>query len=143
LKREDIWILELNILRLDRDQVRNELANKMRARVSMERQLRLLTGFQDEGTVMAAGNLPDRLAQKNGTSRRVLANRSDLKAAKLAIEVRDAELGLAQPPPDPNSSLGPRYKRDNNENLFGGEMTLGTERDVSTRPLSGHRPRLE
>lgn len=33
--REDISILELNTLQLDRDQVRNELANKTRERLSM------------------------------------------------------------------------------------------------------------
>ena len=129
-EREDISILELNTLRLDRDQVRNELANKTRERVSMEKQLRLLLGFQENGPLVAAGNLMDLLPTNGALPDRqnlqacVLATRPDLKAAKLAIEVREAELRLAQARRIPNISLGPRYKRDNNENLFGGEIAI-------------------
>jgi outer membrane protein, heavy metal efflux system len=129
-EREDISILELNTLRLDRDQVQNELANKTRERVSMEKQLRLLLGFQENGPLVAAGNLMDLLPTNGALPDRqhlqacVVATRPDLKAAKLAIEIRDAELRLAQARRIPNISLGPRYKRDNNENLFGGELAI-------------------
>jgi outer membrane protein TolC len=61
--REDISILELNTLRLDRDQVRNELANKMRERISIEKDLRLLTGLQDDGSLLAVGDLLGLLAK--------------------------------------------------------------------------------
>jgi cobalt-zinc-cadmium efflux system outer membrane protein len=129
-EREDISILELNTLRLDRDQVRNELANKTRERVSMEKQLRLLLGFQENGSLVAAGNLIELLPTNSAVPDRqnlhacVLATRPDLKAAKLAVDVREAELRLAQARRIPNVSLGPRYKRDNNENLFGGELAI-------------------
>jgi outer membrane protein, heavy metal efflux system len=129
-EREDISILELNTLRLDRDQVQNELANKTRERVSVEKQFRLLLGFQENGPLVSAGNLMDLLPTNSAVPDRqtlqncILATRPDLKAAKLAIEVREAELRLAQARRVPNVSLGPRYKRDNNENLFGGEIAI-------------------
>jgi len=130
-EREDISILELNTLRLDRDQVQNRLANKTRERVSMEKQLRLILGFQEDGPLVAAGNLMDLLPKKNDAvpdkqnlQACVLASRPDVKAAKLTIEVREAELRLAQARRIPNVSLGPRYKRDSNENLFGGELVI-------------------
>jgi outer membrane protein, heavy metal efflux system len=129
--REDISILELNTLRLDRDQVRNELANKMRERVSMEKRLRLLLGFQEDTSLVAAGDLLELTRNKSGTisDRQRLqacasANRHDLKAAKLAVDVREAELRLAQARRIPNVFVGPRYKRENNENLFGGEIAI-------------------
>jgi outer membrane protein, heavy metal efflux system len=130
-EREDISILELNALRLDRDQVRNELADKIRERVSMEKQLRVLAGLQDEGSLLATGNLLDLVTkntaiipERQALHACLLATRPDLKAAKLAVEVREAELRLAQARRIPNISLGPRYKRDNNENLFGGEIAI-------------------
>ncbi|HEY2919889.1 MAG TPA: TolC family protein [Candidatus Binatia bacterium] len=132
--REDISILELNTLRLDSDQVRNELANKIRERLLTEKQLRLLLGFQEDGPLMAAGNLMDLLLpktrdaipDKQNIQACVLANRPDLKAAKLSVAVREAELRLARARRIPNISLGPRYKRDNvvNEHLVGGEISI-------------------
>lgn len=128
--REDISILELNTLRLDRDQVRNELANKMRERISIEKDLRLLTGLQDDGSLLAVGDLLGLLAKRSTVPARetlqacILANRPDVKAAKLAVEVREAELRLAEARRMPNISLGPRYKRENNQNLFGGEIAV-------------------
>ncbi len=129
--REDITVLELNTLRLDRDQVRNDLANKLRERVTMENELRRLVGLQDEGSLAAAGNLLEILSSQRGTipDRRKLqacslANRVDLKAAKLAVEVREAELRLAQARRVPNISLGPRYRRDTNQNVVGGEIAI-------------------
>jgi cobalt-zinc-cadmium efflux system outer membrane protein len=95
----------------------------------MEKQLRLLLGFR-RTTLVAAGNLMDLLPTNSAVPDRqnlqacVLATRPDLKAAKLAVDVREAELRLAQARRIPNVSLGPRYKRDNNENLFGGELAI-------------------
>jgi outer membrane protein, heavy metal efflux system len=130
-EREDISILELNTLRLDRDQVRNELANKTRERVLLDKQLRMLMGFQEDTPLVAAGDLLQLLMNKRGTvpDRRSLQtcaseSRPDLKAAKIAVEVREAELRLAQARRIPNISVGPRYKRENNENLFGGEIAI-------------------
>ena len=128
--REDISILELNTLRLDHDQVRNELANKRRERVSLEKQLRLLTGLQDEGSLTATGDLLDISTKSSAIADRaalqscILANHPDLKAAKLAVEVREAELRLAQARRIPNVALGPRYKRDNRQNFIGGEIAV-------------------
>ena len=130
-EREDISILELNTLRLDRDQVRNELVNKTSERVSMEKRLRLLMGFSEDTRLVGAGDLLQLSAKNSGTvpdgqslQACALANRPDLKAAKLAVDVREAELRLAQARRIPNVSVGPRYKRDNNENLFGGEIAI-------------------
>jgi len=130
-EREDISILELNTLRLDRDQVRNELANKMRERLSLDKQLRVLMGFQEETPLVAAGDLLQLTTDKSGTisDRRRLQScasesRPDLKAAKIAVDVREAELRLAQARRIPNVLVGPRYKRENNENLFGGEVAI-------------------
>jgi outer membrane protein, heavy metal efflux system len=129
--REDISILELNTLRLDRDQARNELANKTRERVLLDKQLRILMGFQEETPLVAAGDLLQLLANKSDIipNRQSLqacasASRPDLKTAKLAVDVREAELRLAQARRIPNISVGPRYKRENNENLFGGEIAI-------------------
>jgi outer membrane protein, heavy metal efflux system len=129
--REDISILELNTLRLDRDQVRNELANKTREQVSIEKYLRLLLGFQEDTPLVVAGDLLQLVTNNSGTipSRQSLqacasTNRPDLKAAKLAVDVREVELRLAQARRIPNIAVGPRYKRDNNENLFGGEIAI-------------------
>ena len=129
--REDITILELNTLRLDRDQVRNELANKLSERVTMENELRRLVALEEEGPLVATGSLVEILNRKRNTipdrqklQACSLANRADLKAAKLAVEVRDAELRLAQARRIPNISLGPRYKRDVNQNIVGGEIAI-------------------
>lgn len=128
--REDISILELNTLRLDHDQVRNELANKLRERVSLEKQLRLLAGLQDEGSLTATGDLLDispkssAIADRAALQSCILANRPDLKAAQLAVEVREAELRLAQARRMPNVALGPRYKRDNHQDFIGGEIAV-------------------
>jgi outer membrane protein, heavy metal efflux system len=129
--REDISILELNTLRLDRDQARNELANNTRERVLLDKQLRILMGFQEETPLVAAGDLLQLLANKSDIipNRQSLqacasASRPDLKTAKLAVDVREAELRLAQARRIPNISVGPRYKRENNENLFGGEIAI-------------------
>jgi cobalt-zinc-cadmium efflux system outer membrane protein len=129
--REDISVLELNTLRLDRDNVRSELANKMHVRVLIEKQLRQLIGFQENGSLTVSGDLLDLLTKTSRTlpDRQtiiacVVASRPDVKAAKLAVEVREAELRLAQARRIPNISIGPRYKRDSNENLFGGDIAI-------------------
>jgi outer membrane protein, heavy metal efflux system len=130
-EREDITVLELNTLRLDRDQVRNELANKLREQVSVENELRRLMGLQEEGSLVASGDLLEISGRKRNTipvrenlQACSLANRADLKAAKLAVEVREAELRLAQARRIPNISLGPRYKRETNQNVVGGEIAI-------------------
>lgn len=129
--REDISVLELNTLRLDRDQVQDQLATKLRERLSMEKQLRTLLGFKEDGSFWLSGNLlelsagtkpalPDRQALYTC----ILANRPDINAAKLAVEARDAELRLAQARRVPNISFGPRYKRENDHNIVGGEISV-------------------
>jgi outer membrane protein, heavy metal efflux system len=130
-EREDITVLELNTLRLDRDQVRNELANKLREQVSVENELRRLVGLQEEGSFLASGDLLEVSGRKRNTiplrenlQACSLANRADLKAAKLAVEVREAELRLAQARRIPNISLGPRYKRETNQNVVGVEIAI-------------------
>jgi cobalt-zinc-cadmium efflux system outer membrane protein len=129
--KEDITILELNTLRLDRDQVQNELANKLSQRVTMENELRRILALDKEGPVVAAGDLlaifnrkPDIIPHRQKLQACSLASRPDLKAVKLAVEVREAELRLAQARRIPNISLGPRYKRETNQNIAGGEIAI-------------------
>jgi cobalt-zinc-cadmium efflux system outer membrane protein len=128
--REDISILELNTLRLDHDQVGNELANKIRERVSVEKHLRLLTGLEHDGSLLVTGDLLDLIAKPSALTDRgtlktcALASRPDIKAARLAVQVREAELRLAQARRIPNVSIGPRYKHENHQNLFGGEIAV-------------------
>ena len=129
--REDITILELNTLRLDQEQVRNELASKLRERVAVENELRRLLSLQEGGTLIVSGNLQEISAKKRGAlpdrqnlQACALARRVDLQAAKLAVEVREAELRLAQARRIPNISVGPRYKRDDNQNVVGGEIAI-------------------
>ena len=45
----------MNTLRLDGDQIRKEVANNMREHVTLEERLRLLVGFQEEGSLTANG----------------------------------------------------------------------------------------
>jgi outer membrane protein, heavy metal efflux system len=128
--REDITILELNTLTLDRDQARNDLATKLRERATAENELRRLLALEHEGAVLAAGSLADLARRRDSIPNRQtlqacsVENRPDVKAAKLGVEVRDAELRLAQARRIPNISLGPRYKRDSNQNLIGGEIAI-------------------
>ena len=148
--REDITILELNTLRLDRDQARNELANKLRERITLENELRRLVGLQEGGTLMVGGNLQEISAKKRGAlpdrqnlQACALARRADLQAAKLAVEVREAELRLAQARRIPNISVGPRYKRDDNQNVVGGEIAIplpifNRNQDEITTALANH-----
>jgi outer membrane protein TolC len=89
-EREDISILELNTLRLDRDQVQNELTAKTRDRVAIEKRLRLLAGLQEEGSVLAAGTLLDfwtrnnrAVPDKQNLQACASATRPDSKAARL------------------------------------------------------------
>jgi cobalt-zinc-cadmium efflux system outer membrane protein len=103
----------------------------MHVRVLIEKQLRQLIGFQENGSLTVSGDLLDLLTKTSRTlpDRQtiiacVVASRPDVKAAKLAVEVREAELRLAQARRIPNISIGPRYKRDSNENLFGGEIAI-------------------
>lgn len=127
--RQDITILELNTLRFDRDQVRSELANKSRERVTLEHELRRLVAAEDP--LAAAGSLLEILARQRATipDRQItlacsLANRADLKTAKLAVEARQAEMRLAQARRTPNISLGPRFRREANHNIVGGEIEI-------------------
>ena len=67
---------------------------------------------------------PSALPDRQNLQACALASRADLQAAQLAVEVREAELRLAQARRIPNISLGPRYKRDNNQNVVGGEIAI-------------------
>jgi outer membrane protein TolC len=54
--RGDISVLELDTLRLDRDQTRSELASREEEKVRKEHQFRLLLGFGDQPALQLAGN---------------------------------------------------------------------------------------
>jgi cobalt-zinc-cadmium efflux system outer membrane protein len=127
--RQDITILELNTLRLDRDQARSELANKSRERLALEHELRRLVA--SDKPLAPTGNLLEIVGQLRGvvpdrqkTLVCSLANRADLKAAKLVVETREAETRLAQARRIPNISIGPRFRRDGNQNIVGGAIEV-------------------
>jgi outer membrane protein, heavy metal efflux system len=82
---------------------------------------------------VAAGNLTDVslntrgvVPDKQNLQACASTNRPNLKAAKLIVEVHEAELRLAQARRIPNISLGPRCKRNTvaNEHLVGGEISI-------------------
>jgi cobalt-zinc-cadmium efflux system outer membrane protein len=97
----------------------------------VENQLRRLLGLQESGTIVLTGNLQEISAKRHAAlpdrqnlQACALAGRADLQAAQLALEVREAELKLAQARRIPNISIGPRYKRDSNQNVVGGEIAV-------------------
>jgi cobalt-zinc-cadmium efflux system outer membrane protein len=131
--RGDISTLELDTLRLDRDRAQNDLMNRESEGVLIETQLRLLLGLGGETSVVTVGNLLGLSNERAGKERLLplgelevcaLENRSDLKAAHLTLEVREAELHLAQARRIPNISLGPLYKLDNEDQVIGGAISI-------------------
>ncbi len=132
-ERGDISVLELDTLRMDRDQAQNDLVNREAERVLIEKQLRSLLGLGGENSLAATKDLLELSAKKAGRRRLppleeletcTLKDRPDLKAAHLTLEVREAELHLAQARRIPNISLGPLYKLDNEDQLIGGTITI-------------------
>jgi outer membrane protein, heavy metal efflux system len=131
--REDISILELDTLRLDRDRTRSDLATQQEERVSKEHLLRLLLGIDEHVPLQTMGSLvtmiPDPARLTPSFTRETLTacaveHRPDVKAAQLAVATRDAELRLAQARRIPNIAVGPLYKLDNADQVVGGALSI-------------------
>lgn len=132
-ERGDISVLELDTLRLDRDRAQSDLLSREGEKVSTETQLRVLLGLAEEVPVVAVGNLlapslaqaeRDKLPLREDLVTCALERRPDLQATHLNLEVREAELRLAQVRRIPNISLGPLYKLDNEDQVVGGAIAV-------------------
>ena len=131
--RGDISILELNALRLDQDRTRSDLVSQEGQRISKEQHFRLLLGIEEYRSLSLIGNpaimAPDpthpalSLTSEDLTAC-ALAHRPDVKAARLALEGREAELQLAQARRIPNISVGPMYKLDDQDQVVGGALSI-------------------
>lgn len=131
--REDISVIELDTLRLDRDRAQSELATREIEETLAEQQLRLLLGLDADTAFTAVGDLwasaPGQEAAGTFPPREsleacALAHRPDLQAARLALGVREAELRLARANRIPNISLGPLYKSDNEDQVVGAGILI-------------------
>jgi cobalt-zinc-cadmium efflux system outer membrane protein len=132
-ERGDISVLEIDTLRLERDRARSELVSGEEERVRTETQLRSLLGLGEETLLVVDGQalaLPteqvgkERLFSRDDLEACALEHRPDVKAARLAIEGREAELRLAQARRIPNISIGPLYKLDNEDQVVGGAFSI-------------------
>jgi cobalt-zinc-cadmium efflux system outer membrane protein len=131
--RGDISVLELDTLRLDRDRTRSDLVSQEEERVRKEQQFRLALGEGEQLPLTLIGNIltmaPDLARSASPLTRETLEicaleHRPDVKATRLAIEGREAELRLAQARRIPNISLGPLYKLDNEDQVIGGALSI-------------------
>ena len=130
--RGDISVLELDTLRLDRDQTRSELTSREEEKVRKEHQFRLLLGFGDQPALQLVGSFsamssPVRSVQppsRESIEVCAMEHRPDIQAARLVLEGREAELRLAQARRIPNISFGPLYKLDNEDQVIGGALSI-------------------
>lgn len=132
-RRDDIAVLELDTLRLDRDRTQKTLLMAEQERLLLEQRLRALLGLDAGRAVVASGRLPEMVPP--ATTRTLtatceiltdcaLATRPDVKAAQLTLESREAELRLAQARRIPNIFAGPLYKLDNEDQVIGGSINI-------------------
>jgi cobalt-zinc-cadmium efflux system outer membrane protein len=131
--RGDISILELDTLRLDRDRTRSDLVSQEEEQVGKEHQFRLLLGVGEQFPLTLVGNIEtmasDSVRSASFPTRETLEacaldHRPDVKAARLALEAREAELRLAHARKIPNISFGPLYKLDNEDQVIGGAFSI-------------------
>jgi cobalt-zinc-cadmium efflux system outer membrane protein len=131
--RGDISILELDTLRLDRDRTRRDLVSQQEEHVRKEHQFRLLLGVGELRPLTLIGNIGTMASDlarsapsltQESLEACALEHRPDVKAARLALEAREAELRLAHARKIPNISLGPLYKLDNEDQVIGGALSI-------------------
>lgn len=131
--REDLSILELDTLRLDRDRTRGDLVRQEEERVGKEHRLRLFLGANEHAPLRLTGSLetliPDSARLTPSFTQETLItcatdHRPDVKAARLAVATRDAELRLARARRIPNIAVGPLYKLDNEDQVVGGTLSI-------------------
>jgi cobalt-zinc-cadmium efflux system outer membrane protein len=132
-ERGDISVLEIDTLRLERDQARSELVSSEEERVRKETQLRLLLGLREETLLVVDGQVlalsteqvgKESLLSKDDLEACALDHRPDVKAVHLALEGREAEFHLAQARRIPNISVGPLYRLDNEDQVIGGALSV-------------------
>jgi len=131
--REDISVLDVDTLRLDRDRAQSDLLSQEEEQVSKEQQMRLLLGMGEEAPLAVSGDLLG-LSPEAGKTEQIsplaaleacaVAQRPDVKVARLSQETREAELRLAQARSVPNISVGPLYKLDNEDQVIGGAIVV-------------------
>ncbi|MGE0826119.1 MAG: TolC family protein [Candidatus Binatia bacterium] len=132
-ERGDISILELDTLRLDRDQTRSDIADQDEERIGKAHLLRLLLGVGEPSPLQLTGNI-ETLARdltrltpaltRERLEACAVEHRPDVKAARFALHAREAELRLAQARKIPNISIGPLYKFDNEDQVIGGALSI-------------------
>ena len=131
--REDISVLDADTLRLDRDRAQSDLLSQEEERVSKEQQVRLLLGMEEATPLAVSGEIFG-LSSEAGKAEQIsplvaleacaVAQRPDVKVARLSQETREAELRLAQARSVPNISIGPLYKLDNEDQVIGGAIVV-------------------
>jgi cobalt-zinc-cadmium efflux system outer membrane protein len=131
--RGDISVLELDTLRLDRDRTRSDLISQEEERSGKEQQFHLLLGLGEHPALRLVGNITTRSPDPEHSAQPLvredlevcaLEHRPDIKAARLAVAGREAELRLAQARRIPNVSVGPLYKLDNEDQVLGGALSI-------------------
>lgn len=132
-RREDIAVLELDTLRLDRDRTQKILLMAEQEQLLLEQRLRALLGLDAGRAVVASGRLlemaPSAIARTltatcETLTACALSIRPDMKAAQLVLESREAELRLVQARRIPNIFIGPLYKFDNEDQVIGGSINI-------------------
>lgn len=131
-ERRDISTIELDTLRLDRDRSKTDVSDTENARILSENRLRLLLGLGSTARIVALGNLLDWRARADGAETPTLAelqscalqNRPEVRSARRAIEMREAERALALAERVPNLSAGPFYRLDDQDQVIGAELII-------------------
>jgi cobalt-zinc-cadmium efflux system outer membrane protein len=156
--REDISVLDADTLRLDRDRAQSDLLSQEEERMSKEQQMRLLLGMGEEAPLAVNGEIFG-LSSEAGKAEQIsplatleacaVAQRPDVKVARLSQEIREAELRLAQARSVPNISVGPLYKLDNEDQVIGGAIVVPlpffhrTQQEITTALTNRETSRME
>ena len=130
LKEGDVAPLDLNLMRVEVDRLR---AQAVQSQADLEAQfvtLRTLAGFDLADSLMLAPALerpPSLELTMASALEMALRERADLQAARIAEELGDARLGLAQAQRTPNLATSVRYARS--RSVFD-NTPVGTLNDV-------------
>ena len=130
LKEGDVAPLDVNLVRVELDRLR---AQALQARADLEAQLitiRALTGSEISDSLTLA-TMPDRPPLLDLTREvaieKALRERADLQAARIAEELGDARISLAESQRTPNLASSVRYSRS--QSIFD-NTPVGVLRDV-------------
>ncbi len=130
LKEGDVAPLDVNLVRVELDRLR---AQSLQARADLEAQLitiRALTGSEISDSLTLA-TMPDRPPlldlTREAAIEKALRERADLQAARIAEELGDARIRLAESQRTPNLASSVRYSRS--QSIFD-NTPVGVLRDV-------------